>query len=251
MNNSMIRLKGRGYLIGNLSLLSLLFLSLCAFSVCVNILPEAITQLLSEHSVKTRAFAVAGVSLGVIVLMAFIFSISYLGVQRFFLRKAERKGGKVKDIFFYFLPSESFQAFGFVCRYLLMKLFIYTVCYLPFLLGMGFMLRLLKSTASLSITLLMLFTVILLFINGSVFALSVRHSLFLVKYYYINGSCISFGQLVANSQREMKKHRKSLLSLELSFVWWFLSCILVFPLVYVFLYYGQSKAVFAAEIMNE
>lgn len=250
MKISMIKLRGRGFLIGNMSVLSLLFLSLWAFSVCINIMPEAVTQLLSENSVKIRSLSVIGVSLGVIAIMLFTFSLSYLGLQRFFLRKAQRKGGRVKDLFFYFLPSESFSAFGFMCRYLLMKLFIYSFCYLPFFSGLLFMLRLLKSSASLSVTVIMLFTVILLFINGSVFSLSAKHSLFLVKYYYISGNYVSFRQLVSNSQREMKKHRKSLLSLELSFVWWFLSCLLVFPLVYVFLYHGQSKAVFAAEIMD-
>lgn len=251
MKNSMIKLKGRGYLIGNLPLLSLLFLSLWAFSVCLNILPEAVTQLLSENPGKMRIASVLGASLGVVIVLFSVTGLSYMGLQRFFLRKAEGKGGRVKDLFFYFSPSESFGAISFLLRYALMKAALYTVCYTPFAVGAAFVFRLAKTSASLSVTVIMLFTVIILFVNGSAFALSVKASLFLVKYYYIRGIYLTFRQLVSSSQKEMKKHRKSLFRLELSFIWWFLSCLLIVPSVYVFLYYGQSKAVFAAEIMGE
>lgn len=251
MNNSMIKLKGRGYLIGNLPLLTLLILSLWVFSLCLNILPEALMQLLSELPEKSRSFAVAVASVAVIFVLLFLFSLFDMGLHRFFLRKAEHRGGKVNDLFYYFSPSRSIGAFTFIIKYTLMKTGLFFLCFLPFFISLNFLFRLIKTSASLSVTAVMLLTVMLLFVNGCIFAFALKSSLFLVKYYYVNGVYLNFRHLISTSQHEMQNHKKSFLKLELSFVGWFFSCLFIFPIVYVLLYNGQSKAVLAAEIMSE
>lgn len=250
MKNSIIKLKGRGYLIGNLPLLILLFLSLWAFSVCLNFLPEVMSQLLDESHPEIQIFIVSGVSVVIILILTNVLSLSYMGLQRFFIRKAEHKGGKVSDLFYYLRPSKSLGAMVFVFKYTMMKFMINAVCFMPFSVSLLFLIKIIKTSASLNVTVVIFLSCVLLFINGTVFSYSVNSSLFLVKYYYIKGSCFTFRQLVSTSQKEMREHKKMLLKFDLSFVWWFLSCLLIIPSIYVFLYYGQSKAVFASEIMN-
>lgn len=251
MKISMIKLKSRGYLIGNIPLLSLFVLTLCFLSVCLNILPEAATQLLSELPEKSQSLAVSGISLSVIFVLLFFLSLFDMGIHRFFLRKAQRKGGKVKDLFYYFSPSESLAVLSFFIRYKAMSTLLYAVSFAPFSVCVALLLQLLKGVPSLGVSLVMLCTAVLLFFTGAFFLSEVKASLFLVKYRFINGAYLNFRQLVSASQNEMLKHKKTVFSLKVSFLWWFLSCLLILPSLYVFLYYSQSKAVLAAEIMEE
>ena len=203
------------------------------------------------QSEKIRSIAVICISFAVLFISALIYSCFDMGLFRFFLRKAQHKGGKIKDLFCYFSPSESFKLMLFVLRYSAMKFTVLCLSYLPFVLSALFLLKLLKTSSSLSVTIIMGLTVLILFICGAAFMSAVNDSLFLVKFYFANGCFLNFRQLVSSSQNEMKKQRKALVSLKFSFVWWFLSCIFVVPFAFVFLYYRQSKAVLAAEIMKE
>lgn len=250
MKNAIIKLRGRGYLIGNLLFLSVLLLILPAFSVCLSILPEVATQLLSDLSEKVQSITVIVLSLLIIVTLFCIFSIFGMGLCRYFLRKAERKGGGLKDIFFYFSPSESFGVLSFFIRYVTMKVLLFAICFLPFFICSIFLGRLIKYSASLGVAFVLIFTDFLFLLLGIVVFSLFNTSLFLVKYYYANGTFLNFRQLVASSQSEMKNKGKSLLKLQLSFAGWFISCLTVIPSVYVILYYSQSKAVLAAEFMN-
>ena len=57
MKNSMVKLKSRGYLIGYLPLLTLLLLTLIVLSVCLNMFPETVSQLLSDYSETARSIS--------------------------------------------------------------------------------------------------------------------------------------------------------------------------------------------------
>lgn len=251
MKISMIKLKSRGYLIGNLPLLSLFLLTLFALCLCLNILPETATQLMSSQPENVRDMGVIAISSGVIFALFCFYCVFDMGLYRFFIRKAQNRGGRVKDLFHYFLPSESINVLSFFIRYKTMTGLLFTFCFAPFYLSFSFLMKLLKGSPSLIVTVVILLTSVLLFLTGLYFWSEVKASLFLVKFYFAKGDYLNFRQLVSSSQKEMRERKKNLKRLKLSFVWWFLSCVFVVPSIYVFLYYRQSKAVLASEIMKE
>ena len=71
------------------------------------------------------------------------------------------------------------------------------------------------------------------------------------RYYYAKGEYLTFRQLVSSSQHQINNHRKALTRLRLSFSLWLIFSLFFFPAAYVFSYYSQCKAVFAAEIMAD
>lgn len=250
MKISMIKLRGRAYLMGNLLLLSLLFFTVLSFSICLNILPETALQLLSSVSENTANIITAIISIVVMILVFCVFSAADMGLRRFFLRKAQRKGGSVKDLFFYFNPRETVRLICFSVKMTFMKAALLTLYFLPFLLSLFLLLSLIRNSASLNVSVVMLLSTLCLFLNGIMFYSKMVSSLFLVKYYFVNGEYLDFRHLISSSQNQMKKHKKTLMKLKISFTGWFLSCIFLLPVGYVFSYFCQSKAVAAAEFMS-
>ncbi len=251
MKNAIIKLKSRGYLIGNLLVLSLVLLIFSVFSLCLGIIPEIATQLLADVSERVRSIYVIVISFVILLVFFCAFSIVGMGFCRYFLRKAERKGGKVGDLFFYFSPSESFSVLCFFIRYMTLKALLFVLCFLPFTLCGVFLGWLIEKNVSLGVSFVLFFTALILLLLGAAVFSNFKNSLFLVKYYYAKGTYLNFRQLVSSSQSEMKRKGKSLLKLQLSFLGWFLSCLTILPSVYVFMYYQQSMAVLAAEIMGD
>lgn len=251
MKISIMKLKGRGYLIGNLLLLSLLFFTVILFSVCINILPEMALQLLSTVPQNITNIITLFVCVAVILFLFCIFSAADMGLIRFFLRKAQKKGGKAKDLFFYFSPKQTAKLISFSVKTALLKFFILCICFMPFCFGSFLLFSLIKNSASLSVSVVMLLSTLCFLLNGIVFYSLADSSLFLLKYYFANGEYLNFRHLVSSSQTQMKKHRRTLLKLRLSFMGWFLSCVFILPIGYVFSYFSQSKAVAASHFMAD
>ena len=250
MNISMIKLKGRGFLMGNLTVISLLILSLLSLSLCMNLIPGVVFQWETDLSEKSRSAIVLTLSVCIIAFLFAVISALDMGIDRFFLRKAQKKGASTKDFFFYFKPKEVLGMLSFSLRLFLIKFIMGTVCFLPAVLCGALVSSMISSSASLNVSVVLLIAFLCFILNGMYFYSRFSGTLFLAKYYYIKGEYLNFRQLVSSSQYTMKKELKNLRRLKLSFSGWFLLCLFILPSLYVFSYYRQSSAVIAAEFMK-
>lgn len=233
---------------GNTAMLCLLFFSLVSLYFCLNLLPEIAMQTLTFFNESTILLMVSIVVIGISFTA---FSVSDMGFTRYFLRKAERSGGSVKDLLFYFSPKKAVKLLGFSVRFTLMKILLLLLCFMPFSVNLLIFISLSESSVSLKVSVVMLISALMFFLSGCLFYLEFADSLFLVKYYYAKGEYLTFRQLVSASQSQMKSFRKSLVKLRLSFSLWLIFSLCFFPSGYVFSYYSQSKAVLASEIMKD
>ena len=78
----------------------------------------------------------------------------------------------------------------------------------------------------------------------------ISDTFFLVRYSFIKGDYLNFRHLLSLSQQNMSGKTEKLRRLKGSFTGWFLLCALILPIPYVWCYYRQTKACFAAEIYN-
>ncbi len=248
MKTSVIKLKGKACLIGNTSVLCLLFFTLAAVMLCLNFLPEIAVQTLPDYHKNTFMIFV---SVAVIAFAYALYSVFDMSFTRFFLRKAEKKGGTVKDLFYYSAPSRAVRLILFCVRLGMVKAFLLLICFLPFAANIVIFLNLSEHSVSLKVSAVMLASAIFFFLNGCRFYFMLSDSLFLVRYYYAKDEYLTFRQLVSSSQHQIKNHRKALTRLRLSFTLWLIFSLFFFPAAYVFSYYSQCKAVFVAEIMAD
>lgn len=173
-----------------------------------------------------------------------------LGADRFFLRRAQKKGGSVKDIFYYFHPLRAADALIFSLKLFFLKSALFAVALLPFALSCALLFILIKSNVSLIVAVGLISGCIAFFASGSVFYKNISRSLFLAEYYYIDGRFVSFKNLIGGSQDDMKKQIKTLRRLKNSFCGWFVLCILILPIGYVWSYYKQTLALAAVSFME-
>lgn len=252
---SLFRLKGRALQIGNLSLFTLTFLTAVMLIFTVSLLPviyikgaESYVQgYLGDYGV----FANLGFAFFAYFFLLSVYGAIRLGTKRFFFRKAQRKNPTSKDIFFYFRPKNFFRCIFYSLRIGLIRLTVFLFCLSPCGVCLYFVYNFSLSGVSALVCLSLFATAVCLFINGMIFYLSFFSSFFLCDYYFIEGSFVSFSHLLASSQK-MMLHRKSLLmKLRLSFIGWFLLCVFLFPIPYVWSYYNQCLAVAAGDFMKE
>ncbi|MBQ1995497.1 MAG: hypothetical protein II237_04835, partial [Clostridia bacterium] len=163
MKTSLIKLKSKAYLMGNTSMLCLLFFTLVSVCLCLNLLPEIALQTLSDFEKST---VLISVSLSVILLTLVIFSVADMGFTRYFLRKAERSGGSAKDLFFYSAPKKAMKLMAFSLKYNLMKALIFALCFLPFYADVVLFLLLSENLLSLKVSVVMLISAMLFFLSG-------------------------------------------------------------------------------------
>lgn len=251
---SLLRLKGRALQIGNLSLLTLTFLTAITLIVAVNLLPVIyikgiepyVTEVFTEYSVTVN-FAVALLA----VIFAFsVFSSIRLGIKRFFLKKAQRKHPVAEDIFFYFKIKDFFKCLLYSVRISFIRLLILAFCLLPCGVCLTILYNFSLSGVSALVCMSLLITAVCLFINGLVFYSAFFSSFFLCDYYFIDGTFVSFSHLIASSQKMLSGKKSLLMRLKLSFSGWFILCLLIVPLPYVWSYYNQCLAVAAVDFMK-
>ncbi len=251
---SLFRLRGRALQIGNLSLFTLTFLTAIMLVLTVSLLPVIymkgaepyIREYISGYGIYINlGFASA--------FCIFIFSVSgamRLGAKRFFFKKAQRKNPTSKDIFFYFRPGKFLKCIYYCLRIEIVRCTVFLLFLLPCAICVWLMYVFSVSGVSALVCLSLFVTAVCLFINGTAFYALFFSSFFLCDYYFIEGSFISFKHLIASSQKMMRKRKKLLMKLRLSFIGWFIMCIFIFPLPYVWSYYNQSLAVAAENFME-
>lgn len=173
-----------------------------------------------------------------------------LGFKRLFIKKAEGINTSKNDLFYYFRFKEFAKVLLYFTRIIIFKGFVFFICFLPFFAVICFLSSLIKNVSVVS-GLIFVLTALVNFINGAYFYKHFSYSLFLCDYYFVCGKFINFSHLIASSQSTMKNKCKELLKMKISFCGWFLLCALVVPILFVFLYYNQTKAVLALEYINE
>ena len=141
-----------------------------------------------------------------------------------------------------------------MCRFRLFfslrKLVIFSLLAVPFAVCGGICRSLcIKGFSAAVCSIFAVFTV--LFLILALFTYSrICDTYFLVKYRYIKGDYLNIRQLFASSQSTMMPKIKKLRQMKVSFTGWFAICILILPIPYVWSYYRQCKACFAADKEN-
>ncbi len=247
-----IRLRGRRLLIGTVPLFSLTLAVGIMLVFSLSLMPLVYKSALLPKLSQLSLPSYTGVAVSAALL--FVTAMSYLAVKtgsdRYMLRRAQGVYASATDIFYYFRPSAFFSLFIFKLRIFLLRLWVYVLLNIPTLLC-AFLLRyLVSSRFSFAVSLVLCCGTAAFFLSGLYFYLRLTASLFLAEYYYIKGEYLSFRHLTGSSQNAMKDRSSELMRLRLSFSGWFLSCIFILPVGYVWGYYRQTLAAFADETMQ-
>lgn len=244
---SRLRIKGRILLVGNTGLMHLVLATGIMLVLCVNFSVLSYELFLKKGNNTLLDFSV---SLFLLVFSTSVYWIMHLGTDRFFLRRSQQMGESAADLFCYFHPVRAAGALIFGAGLLAIRLFYLTVSFIPFGATFYFLIFTAQRGVSILVAASLAVGSVLLFISGAVFYKSISAALFLSKYHYICGDCISFRQIITASYSEMKNRKKLILRLKRSFRGWFLLSLLIFPIGYVWSYYNQTLAVAASEFMG-
>lgn len=249
-----LRLKGRILLMDNVILISLLLGTTLMLILCINFfilvyelfLRSRVEALLTSYIFVADAF----VALTVLAVSRVILRQVRLGTDRYFFRRSQKKGPSATDIFYYFSPRRAIGAIGFCVRLRLLKLLWLAVAFFPFSICLILLLYAAKGGVSSLVALVLAAGTVAFLLSGIYFYRNITASLFLARYHFISGDCLSFRQMISASQENMKNRRATLLKLKASFIGWFLLCLLIFPVGYVWGYYNQTLAVAANEFID-
>ena len=244
-----IRLKGRQKQGECSAILIMTFLIIVLSVLAVNLMPivyvSAVKPLLSSE-LQAKAISLV-ISAAVLLIMHQVYSCLSFGCDRFMLKRAENFTSGAGDIFYYFAPSKLIVLCMFGLRFTLYKLRMLVLVFLPFFLCLASFYSLCVQGFSAAVCgIFAVFSAVLFFVGFKTYG-EISNSLFLVRYRFIKGGYVDFRHLLSQSQQDMSKMSGKLRKLKGSFMGWFLLCLLIFPLPYVWCYYRQTKACFAAE----
>lgn len=249
-----LRIRGSILISGNVILLTLILatalLLMLSSNLTVLIYEMALRHKAQEYFGEYFLFFNFAVSVAFLMFCFSVYSQIKLGTDRFFLRRAQKKGGTAGDIFYYFHPLRAVGAISFMLKFTLMKTALILLSLSPFTLSSVMLYLLLKKDVSALVAGCLFIGSLAFLFSGIVFYKNITLSFFLAKYYFIEGKFISFSHLVASSQEDMKDRTKALRRLKLGFFGWFLLCLTVFPIGYVWSYYNQTMAVAGANFMK-
>lgn len=241
-----IRLKARQRQAQSSAILFLSFMIIALSVLTVNLLPLVFVSTIKPSIGENKTLsAIASTTL--IVLSSLVYSGLSLGADRFMLKRAENVTTGAGDIFYYFRLGRLASMCRFHLALSAKKLLIYAVLAVPFAVCAGIFILLCQRGFSAAVcTVFGVFTV-LFFLLSIVTFYRISDTYFLVRYKFIKGDYLNFRQLFSISQQEMLPKIKRLRRMKLSFFGWFGLCILIAPIPYVWSYYRQCKACFAAE----
>lgn len=246
-----LRLKGRQIQGECSTILILSFMILLIGVLSVNMLPAVYISLKSNI---TEADNESIISFAVSVFALLIADIFYwglsLGIDRFMLKRAENVVSGAGDIFYYIAPKRVLGMSIFMLRLTLTKISVILLLLVPAIVcGYIFGSISLAGFSAAVCCAFGAFTIIFVLLALKTYG-DICDSFFLVRYRYINGTGLNFGNMISQSQYDMSSKAHNLKKLRRSFVGWFALCVLILPIPYVWSYYRQTKACFAAEIID-
>lgn len=249
-----IRLKGRGLLVGAVPLSYLTFAVRTMLVFSLSLLPAAYKSAFMPFLFEWIGDKVRYVSLGFSLILIALIYMSYMalkvGSDRYMLKKAENVHADTKDIFFYFKPKSFIALAAFCVRVVIVKFLILLLLNLPTMLCAFLIAYLSQSVFSAAVTATLSFGCLAFLLNALRYYFKVTSSMFLMKYYFIKGEFINFKHLMASSQNAMKARGSEICKIKKSFIGWFVSCLFLLPIGYVWGYYNQTLAAYACEIMK-
>lgn len=188
-----------------------------------------------------------------LALTAFFFLISAplsLGITSWYRRLILLENLQVGHIFRYFQSNDLFfGAIIFQALSTLIKLVTAIVSFLPGVICLAFAYT--KSSAGAGDSKLLLILGAALIVAGLFAYLLITLRIFFAKYLYCGDYGYGPTDCLKYSNKYMKKHIGSVLSVILSFTLWFASCIFILPAAYVIPFFNASMAACAQDIIDE
>lgn len=225
--------------------LSLFIIILCAVSV--SLIPGVYIAVLRPIIASNENVISAVLSFALLIISFVLCRGLSLGADRFMLKRAENTATGAGDIFYYLAPKRVMGMFLFSLRFALTKLMVLVGLSVPAVIC-GYVFYVISSAgfSAAVCSIFGAFTIVFVLLALKTYR-DICDTYFLVRYRFIKGTALSFSNLLTQSQTGMKDNIKRLHKLRGSFVCWFALCPLIVPIPYVWSYYRQTKACFAAE----
>ena len=229
---------------------AILFLSFFVFFltvICINLLPLVYVSFRELKGVPAVDLLVSAV---ILLLSSMIYGALSMGTDRFMLKRAENIIAGAGDIFYYFAPRKLLSMCGFHMTVSFRKLIILIFLSIPGVVCAGIFFALSDGGFSAAVCGIFASFSVVFLLTGLITFRHVNDTYFAARYMFIKGEYLNKRQLIAVSQSITVPHITRLRKLRGSFSGWFLLCLLVLPLPYVWSYYRQSKACLASEIIH-
>ena len=229
------------------AILTLSFMIIILSFVSISLIPGVYVVVL-RPIVTSNEIIISAVFSFILLLFSFVLYRGLsLGADRFMLKRAENTATGAGDMFYYLAPKRVMTMFWFSLRFAVTKLLVLVGLSVPAIIC-SYVFYVISSAG---------FSALVCSIFGAftiIFALSalksyqdVCDSYFLVRYRFIKGEALSFSNMLSQSQIDMKDEVQNLRKLRRSFLGWFVLCLLILPIPYVWSYYRQTLACFAAK----
>lgn len=227
------------------AILFLSFFIIFLTGICMNLMPlvyAAFQNYIGDNPIINLAVSVA-----LLIFSGLIYSALSMGTDRFMLKRAENFAAGAGDIFYYFAPKKLLSLCGFHLMVNSRKILILSFLSIPTLICAGVFYALCENGFSAAVCLIFAVFSLVFLLSEIITFRRISDTLFMARYVFIKGEYLNKKQLLSLcDESEIKRLRQ----LRLSFSGWFLLCLLVFPLPYVWSYYRQSKACFASRVLN-
>ena len=250
-----IRVRSKRLCKGNF-LVFCLYLAVCIMMISgVNLLPLVYEELIS-YSARYMQWKYADrldffVSVIIVLFSVFVFYCLSSSVTRCFMKRASGESILIDDIFYYFISRRAFENFGLRISLSFIKLAALLFFQLPFAVCVKVLHYLLFSSVSLQISVIVTAAALVFFTVGIVFYRLFSCLLFLCPFLICSQGQKSVKSILQTSVNIMKDNIWELMRIKLSFTGYFLLCVLIFPVGYVWVYYRQTMTLAAQKFIKE
>ncbi|RGB69786.1 DUF975 family protein [Provencibacterium massiliense] len=199
--------------------------------------------------------AVVGASL---LLQLILFSPLMVGAARWFYRLMGQEGSDVFDLFEFFSSFRQYFGSFWLELNLTLRSFLYTFLFtlVPVVIvGLGSFLvtgefgKAMGGPAATLVGSMLLIAGVVLLIVSAIFSWIFLKRYFLARYLYSGGECTA-RQAIKQSVYFMRGRKTELFFFDLTFLGWFLACVLIVPFFYVAPYYMSSCALYARYLIE-
>lgn len=244
------RLRARKLQNSKAGLSAVIFLSQLFFAAVFNTAAIFLKEAIEENSflpfyLKYILFSFLAL---IFVLMWILLA---LGIKHYFFVLAKGEEAKFKSIFFFFKKRRFKKALSFSVYFSLVKLSYFLLCLLPIAISFLIFCRFLSngvSHLSFCVLVLWLFAIC---VCSLVYYYKFTRQYFLCPYIFFEFEEKTNVQIKNESASKMKKQSGQLLKLRLSFSLWFLFCVFIVSVPFVFGYYRQAVALFAFDKIDK
>lgn len=225
------------------SFLRLLFCALVALFTHFSLISEFLKNLITSYN-SLIVYFIYSLILVIIYLILFLFNSGIkLGEQAIYFMQSKGTNAKIKYLFIFLKPSQSFRAF-----YLYLKIFLYKFCWFIFLnsapvfcLGLTLYLYF-NSNIYLAVFYTLIAGTIILFSISRFFYNCFSCIYSFAPYYLCTNINISVNDAINKSRDFSDGFLKDGVYLKTSLFPWVLSCLLIFPIFYVIPFIKLTKA---------